>query len=87
MKCVGYDYKFKKHLARSFKGMKPSSPGPSKKCKLVTKNGGPNSEEEDEGRRADTESDVSPPSKHPPVAKGVSSLLECISVMGSFFYP
>ena len=31
MKCVGYDYKFEKHLACSLKESKPSSSGSSKK--------------------------------------------------------
>lgn len=35
MSCVGYDYKFEKHLARSLKGIKHSSSKSTKKRKTI----------------------------------------------------
>ena len=37
MKCVGYDYEFEKHLARSLKEFKPPLSGSSKQPKLKPK--------------------------------------------------
>lgn len=74
MKCVGYDYKFEKHLVRSLKGIKPPSPGSSKR-KPVTKDGGAASEDEDGWRGADYVSDGSPPSKRQRMAKGKAKLI------------
>lgn len=71
MKCVGYDYKFEKHLARSLKGPKPSSSGPSKKQKSVSNdNNDTVNEDEDERKRDGSEPHDSPPPKRQRVAKG-----------------
>jgi hypothetical protein len=76
MKCVGYDYGFEKHLARSFEGIKPSSSGSSKRPKTAPKDDERVDEgedgEDDEGREDvhDPESHGSPPPKRQRVAKG-----------------
>ena len=75
MKCVGYDFKFEKHLARSFKAIKPMSSGSAKKRKAVA--GGNNdvmSEGEDVGKGEGPESDDSP-SKRQRTAKGKAKLV------------
>jgi hypothetical protein len=76
MKCVGYDVRFEKHLARSLKAIKPSPSTSSKKRKPVTKGSGVLSEDDEEGRRVSAESDVSPSSKRQRVAKGKAKLVQ-----------
>ena len=68
MKCVGYDYKFEKHLARSFKKIKPSSSGSPKKKKTITKDN--NIKDKEGGRDDDPEPHDSRPTKRQRVAKG-----------------
>ena len=70
MKCVGYDYKFEKHLAHSLKTMKPS---PSKKRKAATRDNNAMSEDEDE-KGEEPESDDPSPSKRQRLAKGKGSV-------------
>lgn len=64
MRCVGYDWQFESHLATSLKSIIPPSTPPSKKRKQ-----GSASEDDKDGRMAKMESDVSPSSKRPRVAK------------------
>lgn len=66
MRCVGYDYKFEKHLARSLKGIKPTSSGLPRKRKA------PAVDSEDEGgdKEPDSESEDTSPSKRQRAAKG-----------------
>jgi hypothetical protein len=76
MKCVGYDWRFEKHLAHSLKTIKPSPSASSKKRKPVTKGSGAVSEDEEEGRRVSAESEVpQPSSKRQRVAKGKARLV------------
>lgn len=71
MKCVGYDYKFEKHLARSIKNIKPSSSGTAKKRKGAERNDDPVSEDEDEGKGAYySDLDGPSPSTRSRIAKG-----------------
>lgn len=76
MKCVGYDYKFEKHLAHSLKEKKPSLSGSAKRRKVITKDGNDavsvgGDEEQDE----DFDSDDSP-SKRQRTAKGKAKLVK-----------
>ena len=69
---MGYDYNFEKHLARSFKGIKPSSSGSSKKRKASTK--GDDIMNEDEDKKGDESKPHDPPLfKRHRVAKGKAS--------------
>ena len=70
MKCVGYDFKFEKHLARSLKAIKPSSSGSTKKRKAAVRDDDAMSDGEDEEKGEDSESSDSSPSKRPRIAKG-----------------
>ena len=76
MKCVDYDFKFEKHLARSLKANKPSPPGSAKKRKTVVENsddfvsGG-----EDVEKEGNSESDDSP-TKRQRLAKGKAKLMK-----------
>lgn len=72
MKCVGYDYKFEKHLAGSLKGVKPSSSGSSKKPKSAVKVVDSNHDGEDDGKEDEPECHDSPPPKRQRVARGKS---------------
>lgn len=78
MKCVGYDFKFEKHLARSLRTKKPSSslPKSTKKRKATTRGGNTTSEGEDEKEEDDSESDNSSPSKRQRIAKGKAKLVK-----------
>lgn len=69
MKCVGYDYKFEKHLARSLKGVKPTSSGLPRKRKAPARDSHAISEDEG-GEESDSESEDTSPSKHHRAAKG-----------------
>lgn len=81
MKCVGYDFKFEKHLARSLKDFKtkPSSTsGAAKKRKAAAKGkvvGAVEDEDEDEGEESESE-DSSSPSKRQRIAKGKAKLVK-----------
>jgi len=78
MKCVGYDFKFEKHLARSLRAKKPSSSlsKSTKKRKAITRGGNTTSEGEDEEKGEDSESDNSSPSKRQRIAKGKAKLVK-----------
>jgi len=77
MKCVGYDFKFEKHLARSVRAIKPSSSSESAgKRKTVTWNDDVMNEDEDEGKGEDSASDGSPPPKRQRIAKGKAKLVK-----------
>lgn len=77
MKCVGYDFKFEKHLARSMRAIRPSSPSESAgKRKAVTWNDDVMSEGEGEGKGEDSESDGSSPPKRQRTAKGKAKLVK-----------
>ena len=75
MKCVDYDFKFERHLARSLKTIKPSSSGSARKRKVAVGNvvgNGDNdvmSEDEDVEKGEGPDSDDSP-SKRRRTAKG-----------------
>jgi len=76
MKCVGYDLKFEKHLARSLKAIKPSSSGSAKKRKVITGNDDDAmSEGGDEEKGEESELDYTP-SKRQRIAKGKAKLIK-----------
>jgi hypothetical protein len=60
--CVGYDFKFKKHLACSLRATQSLSSlsESANKCKAVTRNDNAMSKDEDEGRGEDSESSGPP---------------------------
>jgi len=71
MKCVGYDFKFEKHLTHSLREIQPSSSSKSAgKRKAVTGNGGAMSEGKGEGKGEGSGSDGSSPPKRQMIAKG-----------------
>ena len=84
MKCVGYDFKFEKHLARSLKDFKskPSSTsGAARKRKAAARESAvgvvedeDEDEDEDEGEESES-GDSSSPSKRQRVAKGKAKLV------------
>ena len=78
MKCVGYDFKFEKHLARSLRTMKPSSPlsESANKRKAIAWDNDAKSEDEDEEKGGDSESDDPSPPKRQRVAKGKAKLVK-----------
>ena len=77
MKCVGYDYKFEKHLARSLKAIKPLSSESTKKRKVVfSDDHNTGSGDDDENKVEDSESDGSLPSKRQRIAKGKAKLVK-----------
>jgi hypothetical protein len=78
MKCVGYDFKFEKHLARSLRTMKSSSSlsESANKRKTITRNDDVMSEDEDEGKGEDSESSGSAPPKRQRIAKGKAKLVK-----------
>ena len=76
MKCMGYDFKFETHLARSLKDIKPSSSGSAKKRKGVTRNDDDAmSEGGDREKGEDSELDDTP-SKRQRIAKGKAKLIK-----------
>jgi len=78
MKCVDYDSKFEKHLARSLKAIKPSSTssGSAKKRKAITKNDNDAmSEDGNEEKGDESELDYTP-SKRQRIAKGKAKLIK-----------
>ena len=78
MKCVGYDFKFEKHLARLLKVIKPSSSlsGSAKKRMAVTRDSDDMGEGEDEEKGEDSEPDSSSPAKRQRIAKGKAKLVK-----------
>lgn len=78
MKCVDYDFKFEKHLARSLKTAKSSSSlsGSAKKRKAVIREDDAMDEAEDEERGEDSGSDEPSPSKRQRIAKGKAKLMK-----------
>jgi hypothetical protein len=76
MKCVGYDYKFEKHLARSLKMVKSFLSRSGKKRKAATrdKDDDAMSKGEGEEKEEDSQSD-DPTSKRHRVAKGKAKLV------------
>lgn len=79
MKCVGYDFKFEKHLARSLRAFKPkpsTTPGTAKKRKTFARVGAmDDAEDAGEGEQSGSE-DSSSPSKRQRVAKGKAKLVK-----------
>ena len=79
MKCVDYDFKFEKHLARSLKTFKPkpsSTSGATKKRKAAAKDCAVNGVEDEDGEEEESESEDSSPSKRQRVAKGKAKLVK-----------
>jgi len=74
MRCVGYDFKFEKHLARSLKAIKTPSLGSAKKRKAITKDD--NTSEGGDEQGGDSESGSSTPSKRPRLVKGKAKLVK-----------
>ena len=78
MKCVGYDFKFEKHLARSLKTIKPLSSlsGSAKKRTAVARDDDDMSEGDDDENGEGSEPDSSPPAKRQRIAKGKAKLVK-----------
>lgn len=78
MKCVGYDFKFEKHLARSLKTIKPSSSssGSAKKRTAIARDDDDMSEGDDDEKGEESEQNSPSPAKRQRIAKGKAKLVK-----------
>ena len=76
MKCVGYDFKFEKHLAHSLEAIKPSSSGSAKKRKAITRNDDDAMSQDGDGEKEGGSELNGTPSKRQRIAKGKAKLIK-----------